>query len=68
MNKHPILRPDITEYRPYVELLQDTLNEEALFKMSMKDVILILIEQAVSKLHPDVEVNRTRKAYQILEF
>jgi len=62
------LRPDLTDYRPYVEMLQDTLNEEALFKMSMTDVIKILIEQAISKHHPDIEVVRVRKAYQILEF
>lgn len=62
------LRPDLTEYRVYIELLQDELNKESLLKMSMTDVVKILIEQAVSKKYPDIEINRIRKIYQTIDF
>jgi len=58
----------LTEYRSYIEMLQDELNLESLSKMSMTDVIKILIEQAVSKKFPDIEIKRVRKIYQTLEF
>lgn len=64
----PKFRPDLTAYRVYVEMLQDRLNEDALCKMSMTDVVKILIERAVSEYHPDIEVDRVRKIYQALEF
>lgn len=61
-------RPDLSEYRIYIELLADKLNENALFKMSNTDVIKILIEQKMAELVPDVVINRKRKIYQTLEF
>lgn len=64
----PKFRPDLTEYRVYVEMLRDELNADALFVMSMTDVVKILIERAVSEYYPDVEVNRVRKIYQTLPF
>jgi len=64
----PEFRPVLTEYRSYIEMLQDELNLESLSKMSMTDVIKILIEQAVSKKFPDIEIKRVRKIYQTLEF
>ena len=64
----PAFRPDLTEYRVYVEMLQDRLNEESLLKMSMTDVVKILIERAVSEYYPDVEIKRIRKIYQKLDF
>ena len=64
----PTFRPDLTEYRVYVEMLQDRLNEESLLKMSMTDVVKILIERAVSEYYPDVEIKRIRKIYQKLDF
>ena len=64
----PTFRPDLTEYRVYVEMLQDRLNEESLLKMSMTDVVKILIERAVSEYHPDVEIKRVRKIYKTLPF
>lgn len=61
-------RPDLTDYRIYVELLLDRLNQEALFKMSMTDVIKILIEQKMAEVLPDVVVDKKRRVYQVLEF
>ena len=64
----PAFRPDLTDYRVYVELLLDRLNEEALFKMSMTDVVKILIEQKMAELLPDVVVDKKRRVYQRLDF
>jgi len=61
-------RPDLTDYRIYVELLVDELNKEALFKMNLTDVVKILIEQKMAERLPDVVVNKKRTVYQILEF
>lgn len=64
----PVLRPDLTEYRVYVELLADRLNEDALKKMSLTDVVKILIEQKMADILPDVIVNKKRTIYQRLGF
>ena len=61
-------RPDLTEYRIYVELLVEELNKEALLKMNLTDAIKILIEQKMAERLPDVVVNKKRTVYQILEF
>lgn len=61
-------RPDLSDYRIYVEMLTDKLNEDALFKMSMTDAIKILIEQKMDEFLPDIIVNKKRKIYQRLEF
>lgn len=67
-NRHPKFRPDLTDYRIYVELLAEKLNEGALFKMSMTDVVKILIEQKMEEVLPDVVVNKKRNIYQTLKF
>ena len=64
----PTFRPDLTEYRVYIELLADRLNEDALFKMNLTDVVKILVEQKMAEFLPDVVVNKKRKIYQRLEF
>jgi hypothetical protein len=64
----PVFRPDLTEYRVYIELLADRLNQDALFKMSLTDVVKILVEQKMAEILPDVVVNKKRKIYQRLEF
>ena len=61
-------RPDLSDYRIYIELLRDKLNEDALYKMSLTDVVKILIEQAVERNYPDVELKRVRKVYRVLPF
>ena len=64
----PKFRPDLTDYRVYVEFLVDKLNEDALYPMSKTDVVKILIEQKMAEIVPDVVVNKKRKIYQRLEF
>jgi len=61
-------RPDLTDYEPYIQMLAEKLNEEALFKMSKTDAVKIAIEKALQSLVPDVIVNKTRTIYQTLEF
>ena len=61
-------RPDLTDYEPYISLLAEKLNEEALFKMSKTDAVKIAIEKALQNLVPEVVINKTRKIYQTLNF
>jgi len=61
-------RPDLTDYRIYVELLGDILNQDAVYKMSLTDVVKILIEQKMAEVVPDVVVKKDRKVYQIISF
>lgn len=64
----PEFRPDLTDYRIYIELLADKLNQEALYRMSLTDIIKILIEQKISEVLPDVIINKTRKRYIKLDY
>jgi ribosomal protein L23 len=63
-----VFRPVLTEYSVYIELLQDKLNAESLVKMSKTDVVKILIEQAIERNFPDVEIKRVRNIYRTLPF
>lgn len=62
------LRVDLTDYRPYIQALQDRLNADGVYKMSMTDAVKIAIEKAVEKLLPDVEIKKTRKKYISINF
>lgn len=62
------LRIDLTEYRPYIQALQDKLNDDGIYTMSMTDAVKIAIEKAIEKLLPDVEVKKTRKKYIKINF
>lgn len=62
------LRVDLSEYRVYVQALQDRLNEEGVYRMSMTDAVKIAIEKAVESLLPDVEVKKMRKKYIRINF
>lgn len=64
----PLLRIDLTDYRPYIELLRDRLNEDGAFKMSLTDVVKIAIEGAMQRMVPDVVITRTRKKYIEIPF
>jgi hypothetical protein len=64
----PEFRPQLTDYRVYVELLADRLNEDALYRMSLTDVVKILIEQKMAELVPDVKIVRKRRKYIKLDF
>jgi hypothetical protein len=61
-------RPDLSDYLPYIELLADKLNEDAIYKMSKTDAIKIAVEKALEKVVPDVVVNKKRKKYIKLDF
>jgi hypothetical protein len=60
MNK---FRPDLTDYRLYVDALVDKLNETGYHKMSRTDAVKIAIEQAAAKVIPDVVIPKKRKLY-----
>jgi len=62
------LRIDLSEYRPYIQALQDRLNQDGVYTMSMTDAVKIAIEKAVEKLLPDVKINKTRKKYIEINF
>lgn len=73
MGKHDggsvkVLRVDVTEYRPYIEVLADALNERGVYRMSLTDAVKIAIEKAVENLLPDVEIKKTRKKYIEINF
>lgn len=62
------LRIDLTDYRPYIQALQDRLNKDGAYTMSMTDAVKIAIEKAVEKLLPDVEIKKIRKKYIQINF
>jgi hypothetical protein len=61
--KDGVLRIDLTEYRPWIEMLRDRLNEDGVYQMSLTDAVKIAIEGALERLVPDVVITRTRKRY-----
>jgi len=63
-----MLRINLSDYRVYIQALQDKLNEDGLYKMSMTDAVKIAIEKAVENLLPDVEIKKTRKRYIKINF
>ncbi|HKI53528.1 MAG TPA: hypothetical protein VJ987_05340 [Anaerolineales bacterium] len=55
------LRIDLTNYRPYIQALQDKLNEDGLFTMSMTDAVKIH-KTVIDNCHIEVvETGETRK-------
>jgi len=67
MRNIPITRPDLTAYRPYIDLLLDKLNEDSVYKMSMEDLMKLLIEKAMKAYCPDVVIIPNRKRYETLK-
>lgn len=63
-----MLRIDLTDYEVYIRALQDKLNEDGVYRMSMTDAVKIAIEKAVEKILPDVEVKKKRKQYIKINF
>lgn len=61
-------RPDLSDYLPYVQALVDRLNKDALYKMSLTDVVKIAIERSMQSYCPDVKIERTRRKYETLKF
>ena len=62
------LRIDLTEYRPYLEVLRDQLNKDGMYNMTLTDAAKIAIERSMEKIAPDVKIIKTRKKYIRLEF
>ena len=63
--KHvPVTRPDLTDYRIYIDVLLDKLNEDSVYKMSIEDLMKLLIEKAMKNYCPDVVVIPKRKKYE----
>ena len=62
------LRIDLTDYRPYLELLRDRLNKDGLNKMTLTDAAKIAIERSMESIAPDVKIIKTRKKYIRLEW
>lgn len=67
-NHAPITRPDLTDYRVYIDVLLDKLNEDAVFKMSIEDLMKLLIEKAMKSYCPDVVIKPKRKRYETWKF
>jgi len=63
----PTTRPDLTEYRVYIDVLLDRLNQDSVGKMSMEDLMKLLIEKAMKEYCPDVLVVPIRKRYHIID-
>lgn len=61
-------RPDLSDYLPCVQALADRLNRDAMYKMSLTDVVKIAIERSMQSYCPDVVVNKTRRKYERLNF
>jgi len=63
-----MLRIDLTDYEVYIRALQDKLNKDGAYQMSMTDAVKIAIEKAVEKVLPDVEIKKKRKQYIKINF
>lgn len=59
----PTTRPDLTDYRVYIDVLRDRLNQDSVYKMSVSDLLKLLIEKAMKEYCPDVVIVRKRKRY-----
>lgn len=65
--KVPQTRIDLTDYRIYIDVLLDRLNENIVNKMTMEDLLKMLIEKAMKNYCPDVIVVSKRKRYITIE-
>lgn len=68
MSNVPITRPDLTDYRVYIDVLLDKLNENSVYKMSIEDLMKLLIEKAMANYCPDVVIKPKRKRYETWKF
>jgi hypothetical protein len=62
------MRPDLTSYRVYVEALLERLNRDSVYKMTVTDLMKLLVEKAMREYCPDVVVNKDRKPYIEINF
>jgi hypothetical protein len=68
MSYIPNTRPDLTDYRIYIDVLLEKFNENSVYKMSMEDLIKLLIEKAMKTYCPDVLVIPNRKRFETWKF
>ena len=61
-------RPDLSEYRIYIDVLLERLNQDSVYKMSVTDLIKLLIENAMKEYCPDVVIKPKRKRYETWKF
>lgn len=61
------LRPDLTEYRVYIETLLDRLNQDSVYRMSVTDLLKLLVEKAMKEYCPDIVIVPKRKRYIIID-
>jgi len=66
--KIPTTRPDLTDYRLYIDVLLERLNEDSINKMSVTDLLKLLIEKAMKNYCPDVLVVPHRKRYETWDY
>lgn len=64
----PKCRPDLTEYRVYIEALLERLNEDSVYKMTVTDLMKLLVEKAMKNYCPDIVVKSKRTRYETLRF
>lgn len=68
MSNIPITRPDLTDYRVYIDVLLEELNKDSVYKMSIEDLMKLLIEKAMKNYCPDVVVISNRKRFETWKF
>lgn len=68
MKNIPVTRPDLTDYRIYIDVLLEKLNEDSFYKMSIEDLMKLLIEKAMKNYCPDIIIKPNRKRYETLKF
>ena len=61
-------RPDLSDYRVYIDVLLERLNQDSVYKMSVTDLIKLLIEKAMKEYCPDVVLKPKRKRYETWKF
>lgn len=64
----PTTRIDLTDYRVYIDVLLQKLNEDSLYKLSMEDLMKLLIEKAMKNYCPDVVITPSRKRFIRLDY
>lgn len=64
----PDTRIQMTDYRVYIDVLLEKLNEDSIYKMTMEDMFKIFVEQAMKKYCPDVVICPNRKRYETWKF
>jgi hypothetical protein len=64
----PKTRPDLSDYRVYIDVLLERLNKDSVYKMSISDLIKLLIEKAMKEYCPDVVIIKKRKRYEAWKY